>query len=158
MHAEMTPQLSTLEKFVSATLARFDLGSRTITLVNAGHLPPIQLHAGTGKANLIAGCGNKPLGLSVGEEYKEVIQPFDPGDLIVFHSDGITEARRSGREFFGMDRFISCLAENQGRRPSEIVRKVFETVKSFLGDENPQDDITLVVVSIEDPANKKPLP
>lgn len=149
MHAEMTPQLCSLEKFICLTFARFDLTAKEVTLVNAGHCDPIRFFGGSGEVHVLQGTGNMPLGINPQEVYLEFVAPIEAGDIFVFYSDGVTEARGSAREFFGKERLISSIAENRNRPPAAIVRQVIDDLKNFSGQETQSDDLTLVIVGID---------
>jgi GAF domain-containing protein len=92
--------------FVPAVMMVIDEGS--IRWCNAGHPPPLLITA-DGEREL-RGTG-LPLGLEEGEGYVVEQAPFGPGDLVFACTDGLTEARREGRQF-GDDRLPGLLAEH----------------------------------------------
>jgi GAF domain-containing protein len=92
--------------FVPAVMIVID--DRTIRWCNAGHTPPVLItKAG---AHELRGTG-LPLGLEEGEGYTAQEAPFEPGDLVFACTDGLTEARREGRQF-GDERLGELLAEH----------------------------------------------
>jgi serine phosphatase RsbU (regulator of sigma subunit) len=80
----------------------------SIRWCNAGHPPPLLITA-DGELEL-RGTG-LPLGLEEGEGYVVEQAPFGPGDLVFACTDGLTEARREGRQF-GDERLPGLLAEH----------------------------------------------
>lgn len=92
--------------FVPAVMMVID--DHTIRWCNAGHTPPLLL--GAGGVRELRGTG-LPLGLEEGEEYVAEQAPIGPGDLVFACTDGLTEARREGRQF-GDERLPGLLAEH----------------------------------------------
>lgn len=96
--------------FVPAVLAVIDRDR--IRWCNAGHPPPVLLAADGGEREL--GRTGLPLGVDAGGTYATAEAPLAPGDLVFVATDGLSEARREGRQF-GDERLRSVLAEH-GRR------------------------------------------
>jgi hypothetical protein len=96
----------------------------------------------------IAGTGSLPLGIvddSTG--YMEDAVQLQPGDLLLFYSDGITEARSPQGEFFGVDRLDRTLRELPANAtPDEAVGAVEEALRGFSGSGAPGDDQALLAV------------
>jgi GAF domain-containing protein len=92
--------------FVPAVMMVIDEDS--IRWCNAGHTPPLLIGA-DGELEL-RGTG-LPLGLEEGQEYVAEQAPLHPGDLVFACTDGLTEARREGRQF-GDERLPGLLAEH----------------------------------------------
>ncbi|HEX3107518.1 MAG TPA: SpoIIE family protein phosphatase [Thermoanaerobaculia bacterium] len=66
------------------------------------------------------------------------------GDVALFHTDGVTEARNSSGEFFDMDRLTKQLHDLHGATASEIVTKIANAAWSWAG--TPKDDVSLLAV------------
>jgi sigma-B regulation protein RsbU (phosphoserine phosphatase) len=75
---------------------------------------------------------------------REII--FEPGDVIILHTDGVTEAENQAGELFGIER----LSENARRLHTEsaedIMKGILETLTAYIGTQKVHDDITLVVL------------
>ena len=82
-----------------------------------------------------------------------------PGDLLVVFSDGILEAANARDEEFGEAGVIAAVERNRDRAPGEICSAILADVKTFLGNELPQDDQTLLVVRLDEvmPGSRKAL-
>ena len=93
--------------FVPAVMMVID--EQRIRWCNAGHTPPRLIAAG-GEELELRGTG-LPLGLEEGEAYTAEEAPLGPGDLVFACTDGLTEARREGRQF-GDERLAGLLAEH----------------------------------------------
>ncbi|WP_244318354.1 SpoIIE family protein phosphatase [Roseibium hamelinense] len=72
--------------------------------------------------------------------------PFDPSDVLVLHTDGITEADNAAGEQFGFDRMAACAQSNRGKNAKEIAEAIIQEVKDHIGSHKMYDDITLVVL------------
>lgn len=68
-----------------------------------------------------------------------------PGDVMLFYSDGLTEAQDGTGEFFGEDRLIGAM-RSEGTEPRALVNGLMRHVESFVGDAEPYDDVTVVAV------------
>src|SRR3970040_1787642 len=91
-HADMVGHLIDLESFVTLSYARLDLNRRRLDLVDCGHTGMMVVRAATGLCEILHG-DNLPLGIRAGEIFDQIAVPFEPGDLFLFYSDGITDIR-----------------------------------------------------------------
>jgi len=74
-----------------------DLNRRNLDLVDCGHTGIIHWHSKTGLCEMVHG-DNLPLGIREGEIFNQISVPFESGDLLLFYSDGVTEARNFAGE------------------------------------------------------------
>ena len=148
-HAKIVRQLISLESFVTVSYARFDLERRQVELVDCGHMPVIHYRHRTGTCTTLQGS-HVPLGVSEGEIYEQITEPFEPEDVFVFYSDGITEAQNSSGEFFGISRLAECVRLNSRLDASQLITKIRTSVVAFSNSETFADDLTCVVVKIEE--------
>jgi len=121
------------ERFVTGQLAELDLGSGRLTVVNAGHPAPLVFREGGVVSDLpCRPCPPMGLGLIRTEEAH-----IDLGsdDAVLFHTDGITEARPPGGEQFGRDRLAEVVlgALRRDDRPAEVLRHVVRAVAMHTG-------------------------
>jgi hypothetical protein len=137
--------------YVTAVLAEVDLRSGRLRYVNAGHPPPRILRAGHVVKPLLAGR-RLPLGLGPGREFVVGEERLQPGDWLVLHSDGITEARDAAGEFFGEARLADFLEREAaaGYPPPETVRRLIQAVSAHQ-DGRFQDDATVLLARWTDP-------
>ena len=75
---------------------------------------------------------NLPLGVREGEIYDQISVPFEPGDLFLFFSDGITEARNPAGELFGAERLEECVVSNGQLEPAALVEAIRKAVCDIL--------------------------
>jgi pSer/pThr/pTyr-binding forkhead associated (FHA) protein len=93
-------------RFVTMLLAVLDPQTHSISLVNAGHLPPLLLRAdGTVERVGAHECG-LPLGLATDVPFTEKALGISPGELLVLYSDGLTETMDATNEIYGPQRLV----------------------------------------------------
>jgi serine phosphatase RsbU (regulator of sigma subunit) len=126
--------------FVTATLTFLDLAAGRAEIVNAGHPPTYLLRAGTVREILLPGS---PLG-ALGTQYGSAVIELEPGDALVWLSDGFIEATDPAGEVFGYDRTMSCLRGSA--IPVTVRDRLLESVARYTGGRAPEDDRTLVVM------------
>ncbi len=70
------------------------------------------------------------------------------GDIVVFYTDGITEAQNGDGEMFGLERLGKAVAVNRAAEPEALVARVLEELETFAGGTPPDDDVTIVVMKL----------
>jgi hypothetical protein len=137
--------------YATAILAEVDLGDGRLRYVNAGHPPPRIMRGGR-VLKPLPGGRRLPLGLGLGREFTLGEQWLEPGDWLVLHTDGITEARDSAGEFFGETRLADFLMREAaaGYPPPETVRRLIQAVSAHQDDQF-QDDATVLLARWADP-------
>ena len=103
------------------------------------------MHRKTGLCDLVHG-DNLPLGVREGEIYEQISFPFEPGDVLIFYSDGVTEARNSSGELFGVDRLTECVRINRDLEPDALVEAIRKAAFTFSGSDRLSDDLTCVAI------------
>lgn len=136
-------------QFVTLFHGVLDTRNNVLHYCNAGHNPPYLFS--TGKTLCVQSLGRTgvPLGAAEGMSWKVNSVRFQPGDLLVLYTDGVTEAENAGHEFFGSDRLIATVKENVGRSAQEIHEMVIHGLWEFAGSLSQCDDITLMVLARE---------
>lgn len=144
-HAELARHLIELDSFVTLCYARLDMQRRRLDLVDCGHTGTIHWSHRTGLCRVLHG-ENLPLGVREGEVYTQISTPFEDGDLLLFYSDGITEARTAAGEFFGIDRLEECIRNYASLDPKALTELVRATIGAWAG--RPGDDLTVVAIRV----------
>jgi phosphoserine phosphatase RsbU/P len=130
------------EKYATFFFALFDEPTRTLTYTNAGHLSPLLFRNG----DIVRLDSN---GTVVGAfsfaNYGESSMTIVPGDLLVCYTDGITEPENAYGEMFGEERLIELVQKHAKRDDREIVQIVLDAVRSWTGEPELQDDMTLLL-------------
>ena len=139
------------EQFATFVLARVDESAARLTYVNAGHNFPLHFRRGVPLTTLET--GGVPVGFLPDAAYSEETLDLTPGDRLVFYTDGITEAMRHTGEMFGEARLVEAVAAIPLTvSAKEITDRVLTAVRVFLGDTEPGDDMTVLVLRVHDPA------
>jgi serine phosphatase RsbU (regulator of sigma subunit) len=131
--------------FVTAFYATLDTGSGRLTYANAGHNWPLWLRVGPGEIQELAAHGIA-LGVLENIELQEREIDVAPGDLLVFYTDGVTEAMDADGQPFGVERLRQVLAADPGASADQAVSAVVDAVMAFTGDAPQSDDIAIFVV------------
>jgi serine phosphatase RsbU (regulator of sigma subunit) len=133
------------EKFITGQMALLDLTTGELSWVNAGHPRPLVWRDGKPADDLVCETA-LPLGL--GSVPAEVAQlTLQPGDSVLFMTDGVLEARSPDGEFFGRTRLARLWAEaaSTGELPAEILRRLCHSVLEHQKGQL-QDDATLLLL------------
>jgi sigma-B regulation protein RsbU (phosphoserine phosphatase) len=139
-------------QFVSMIYALWDDASSTLRIANSGLPRPMYCH--DGQIERIEAIG-LPLGLFATADYDEHTFRASPGDMFVFFSDGILDARNSSGEMFGRDRLQKVVEQHTGGSAYDVVSAIFAAVCDFVGDVEAFDDQTVVVLKVKDTATSR---
>ena len=132
------------EKYVTLLAAEIDTHERIIHYVNCGHNPAILFRAKTGKlTRMNSSC--PPIGLSADEICELDSADLTGGDVLVFYTDGVTEAENGLCEEFGMERLSATVRRGSTLSAEDLMTKIYNAVADYCGD-NFSDDVTILVV------------
>src|SRR5262245_31364366 len=118
-------------------------GGGPIRFLNAGHNPPLIARAG---GTTLVEEASRPLGMFRDSGYTQGRLDLDPGDLLVIYSDGLVEAHDAAEQEFGLERLKTLVSTLRDRPPAEAGRVILEEVDRFLGEDKPQDDLSIILV------------
>jgi sigma-B regulation protein RsbU (phosphoserine phosphatase) len=136
-------------QFVSLIYAVWDDEHRTLQVANSGLPRPVYVH--DGKNEVIEATG-LPLGLFDEAEYDEFRFKMKPGDMFVFFSDGILDARDRSGEMFGRGRVEKIIAECGGKSADCVVDRLFKAAAEHSAGVETFDDQTVVAIKVKDGA------
>src|ERR1700738_389402 len=150
--AEMLRQMNQLVgerriegRFMTACFATWQKGRRKLRVANAGQSEPLLYKDGRcGKIELTG----FPLGIYEDVSYDEWGVTLDPGDILVFHSDGITETTNSDGQFFGTARLRKLIEDKHEVTAADLADIVLREVDYFADSAPLADDRTLVVLKV----------
>ena len=134
-------------QFVSLIYAVWDDENRTLTVANSGLPRPIYVH---GNTNEVIEATGLPLGLFDEAEYDEFKFRMKPGDLFVFFSDGILDARNHKGDMFGRGRVEKIISECREQSADCIVQSLFQAVADHAAGQETFDDQTVVAIRVKD--------
>jgi phosphoserine phosphatase RsbU/P len=131
-------------RFVTLFYAELDPASGALSFLNAGHNPPLIIHA-AGTVEQLA-SGGLPLGIKRNAEYREGRTQMQMGDVLVIYSDGVTEAASPTGEEFGATRLYEVVSRNIDASAAGLRDRIESALTKFSQGTQAADDITLVIV------------
>jgi sigma-B regulation protein RsbU (phosphoserine phosphatase) len=137
-------------QFVSLIYAVWDDETRTLVVANSGLPRPVLVS--DGKNSVIEATG-LPLGLFDDASYDEFRFTMKPGDMFVFFSDGMLDARNRKGELFGRGRVEKIIASCAGRSADCVVDSLFKAVAEHSAGVETFDDQTVVAIKVKDSAS-----
>jgi serine phosphatase RsbU (regulator of sigma subunit)/energy-coupling factor transporter transmembrane protein EcfT len=144
--------------FITMTYAVVDIAAGTLTCARAGHTPFMRITrngGGTPVVEMLAPDG-MVLGLNLdrGERFahylEELTLPLAAGDMFFFFTDGVSEAMDAEGACFGESRLSTFLADNADLSPEALRDRLVEEVATFVHGEPQHDDITMVILRINE--------
>jgi len=135
-------------KFLTLFYGELNPETGDLAYSNGGHNAPMLVR--TSKEVERLDQGGLPIGMMQGVGYQEAIVKFEPGDVLVIYSDGITESINEKDEEFDEDRLIEVVQNNLGRSSSGIRDRIDEALSRFVGTTPPIDDMTLMIIKRTD--------
>jgi serine phosphatase RsbU (regulator of sigma subunit) len=139
--------VSDSDRFVTLLLAEFDAQKRTLRYVNCGHNPALLFRAATGMlTRLNSSC--PPIGLSAQENCELASENLMVGDVLVFYTDGVTEAENPLAEEFGIERLSALVRRGSSLSAEDLMISIYNSAADFCGDDF-NDDVTILVVKCD---------
>ena len=134
---------------VYATLfvGSLDPATRVLRYLNAGHNPQYVLRPG-GQLERLESSG-LPVGLIAGRGYREGQVQLAPGDVVFCYTDGCVEAENEQGEMFGAEALERELLAAGPLPPADLLRRMEEVLRAFVGRREPFDDATMMVARVE---------
>ena len=154
VHRKVCPQMISLRSFATMCYARFDLEKYRLDLIDAGHPNTIHFHKSCSKSTLL-NSENMPIGFCENEVYQQHSYRIEPGDVLLFYSDGLMEAKNSAGEIFGVQRLSDLVEEFSHLEPDKILREIYGRVAHFTHSVSFRDDLTCIAVKIKSPTDSR---
>ncbi len=132
--------------FITLFYLQADIKNKQLRFANAGHPPPLLFNREK-QEFLELDAEGLILGVKKNVAFEEKNLPLNKNDLIVFYTDGITEAENPNGEFFGLERTKAIIRQNAQETPKVIIDSLFSELKQFRQKTTFEDDITLMVFS-----------
>jgi serine phosphatase RsbU (regulator of sigma subunit) len=131
-------------RYVTLILGEIDVKERRLHFINCGHNPALLLRSRTGSLSLLhASC--PPIGLFESASCQLDSIELESGDLLVFYTDGVTEAGHASGEEFGMERLSDVVRRGSLCTAEQLMRDIFESSAGFSGENGFHDDVTILV-------------
>jgi len=132
-------------QYVTMLFALWNDETRTLQVANSGAVQPILCRAGKSLTVLAEGF---PLGLFPDATYEEFSVTTEPGDAIVFISDGLLDAENEHGEMYGEERLSNLLCANREQPAARIAEAIMSDVTRFQGAHDRFDDETIIVLRV----------
>ena len=134
--------------FVTMFIARINLQTYEMEYCNAGH-NPIVVKGSDGSVSYLHAKSNIAIGLVENFDFEKGTLRLDEGSRLLLYTDGVTEAETVNKEQYGEDRLIEFVKGIADSDSSEtVIGKLFSSVKEFTGENDQNDDITVLTVKL----------
>lgn len=146
--------------FITMTYAVIDPVALQMTYARAGHTPLIHLSRSVNRAphtSILAPDG-MVLGLRIddGQRFEGLLVEdtltLGPDDILVFFTDGISEAMNAESECFGESRLAGLVEEHADLPFEEMRERILREIEAFVGDAPQHDDMTMILLKVQDVA------
>lgn len=156
----LSPRLRLNRMNAALLFATFDLQAHTMTAANGGMIAPLLVRprrpvqppaadrpaAPEPPPTQFLEVGGLPIGAMPNAFYRDITLKLEPGDLVLFLSDGLVEAHNETGEMFGFEWLEALLADLRDSEVQPLVDTVLHQVQHFIGHADQHDDITIVAV------------
>jgi phosphoserine phosphatase RsbU/P len=132
-------------RFCASQYAMLDPDTRLLTVGNAGLPLPLQITS-TGCRPI--GGGGIPPGMFQDAVYEQHSVRLQPGESVVFYTDGVVEAANKARAQFGVKRLMEVCEQRREHSGLELLRFAFEAANEFVGDTPQSDDMTAIILKV----------
>jgi len=148
VNRQLTRDVEGSGQFMTLFYLALDAATQRVRWIRAGHDPAILYHPANDTFEELKGKG-LVLGIDenfVFEENERV--GLETGQIFFLGTDGIWEAHNSQRKMFGKEAVRNIIRQNAEVSAAEILEAILSSLKNFLGDADPEDDVTLVVIKV----------
>ena len=131
-------------QFITGIYGLLDSTNKTFVFSNAGHNPPLLIKP-DGEYRFVE-YGDVPLGMFADAHYHQHFIRFEPGQVLVIYTDGITEAANPSGDEYGQDRFAKRILDGINLPAKKMIDHVRKGVADFTERKFLDDDGTLFIV------------
>ncbi len=131
--------------FVTLFYAILDPEQCTLTYANAGHNLPLHFNGRSGQVTALEAKG-MVMGVVPGIELEQKTIQLNQGDLVLFYTDGVTDALNDDIQEFGLERLKAVVEAHRDQAAPAVVQAINQAVSDFVGRAPQFDDLTLVVL------------
>jgi sigma-B regulation protein RsbU (phosphoserine phosphatase) len=142
-------------QYVTMLFAVWNDENQTLQVANSGAVQPVFCRAGQ---SITVKAEGFPLGMFPDVTYEELSVSTQPGDAIVFVSDGILDAENENEEMYGQDRLAGLLCASRDLPALEIADAILADVARFQGSKDRFDDETIIVLRVRSQEETAPPP
>ncbi|MGQ9632064.1 MAG: SpoIIE family protein phosphatase [bacterium] len=135
------------DRFITAIYSILNLEDKSLTLTSAGH-HPILIYRNPPGEFISVQTENISLGIWETTSYDEARVALKKGDIVVYYTDGVDEARDGGGNMLGEERLKGMIVSNRHLPAYEMLQNIEAEIQEFIGEAPQHDDITMVVVKL----------
>jgi len=135
----------TEQTFVTATVCVLGKDGRKMSICSAGHPKPYRMKAGAPEAQALGVQGDLPLGIESGVPFAAVEIAAAPGDVFVFYTDGVTDAKNPEGNILGIEPLKDAISRNASSVET-LADAIVSEAEAFAEGQTRADDITLLVI------------
>jgi len=139
------------EKYMTMFMGLIDTRRKAIHYINCGHVPPVIVRPGSDPIELTE--GGMVIGLFENVQFDRGHIKFQPGDVLVLCTDGISEAMNAQSEEYGVARLVASVGQVMDHKAKEIVLTVCNEVTEFSRGGTHMDDKVMLAIKVTDDAN-----
>jgi len=134
------------DRWVTFAAAVLDTAAQTVTIVNAGHCTPLLYRRGINKLEEAIGkdVSGVPLGVAEQPVYGSGLVKLEPGDTLLFFTDGVPDALNAQNESFKIHGIHATLRNAEPLTPRTLGERIMKAVEQHAAGHSQYDDITLV--------------
>lgn len=147
LNALLFEDLNRTELFITMFYMKYHRATRRLSYANAGHNPPLLLRTGETACRELDADG-LVFGVKKDVVFEQKGILVRPGDLVLLHTDGITEAQDPQGEFFGTGRLGQVLIAQRKNKPEEIIHGILEELQTFCRSTSFADDVSMVILRV----------
>ena len=136
--------------FVTAIYAVYDPDPRMLHLARAGQPPPMVCRASENTARELACEGVLPMGISQFDRIPVTRTQLNPGDRLLFYTDGVSERFNLQGEQYGEARLLDLLRTTPCPPPQKMIELIMEDVNRFAGERAAEDDQALLLLLLDE--------
>ncbi len=137
--------------FVSMLYAVLDGDTATLRFARAGQCPILMTAGLSGNEQFLTTKG-MALGLEKGETFNSVLEEVElnlqAGELLVFYTDGFTEAMNARQEEFGEFRLVESVRRHRSKPVDVLIQAIVEDIRAYAGNVAQHDDMTIIAVKV----------
>jgi serine phosphatase RsbU (regulator of sigma subunit) len=136
--------------YASLFYAEYQPATRVLEYVNAGHNPPIVLRWKDDRCEVFQfKAGGTPIGILEETKFVPETFQFEPDDLFVAYTDGITESENADGEMWGQDRLENLLRQCRSKTSEGTIQCILDERFAFAGGHPQHDDMTIVAIRVQ---------
>ncbi len=139
-------EYATADQFVTVFLGILDPESGRLVYSNAGHNPPILLHAAESDQVVLLRNTGMPLGVEESALWPAQQVQMAPGDVLVLYTDGVTDAENVDGAWYELSRLTAVVKSNRGGTAQALRDSILDDVQRFTRGAAQADDMALVVL------------